>query len=510
MKFYYAALGLMLGLCGTVLAQDKAYIKARQQFYDTTQLSSVKVPYVQKFVYGNKTVVLYGTDHAYNDPNSELFTRMEAVLDSLKPEVMLTENFGVIGSTKELTISKYNDVGYCSFYGATHEIPVHSWDLDLNGSYHILRKKYTQDEVFLTLLSNLDYKYTSRLWSDYESFYKVKLGTFEMLGYPLRGQQKSLDYYFKLFEKHFKKPFVTDISAAYSQQLSMIDQDKKLKEIRFYSYAYRDFSLLKALSEQLEKHDKVFLQAGALHIYAIQAFLPELMKEVSKNQIKKNQSAPVQDDGLEGYSLYSGALADTNLLWINSKVNNTRILVTNKKISPTVSRQIYPKFQPAIFLFEDRQEQQNALKEEAIALDQPSLCWSPTWDILYHELLKKGYSHSDIFHYTMEQCLAAQYPELADGGFNDANFPEAYRKVFENLSALGFPFKPEEVHFYAFVGQSGFGERIAFSIDLNRIKTTFMFKKIANLAEEGMTKPESRILLTVNDEIFKSLQSSIH
>lgn len=428
-KIIITVIALVFGVYANTIAQDNGFYKHQLKKYNTVSISQIKVPYIQKCVYKNKTVILFGTNHTYNNPNNEMFIKMEENLQALKPQVILTENFPVISSTKEETINESTDVGYCSFYGVTNNIPVQSWDLDFGASYYMLAKKYSSDEILLMNLSAIDYKYSSTKWNTYEDFHKGKISTMEMYGYPIKEEQKSVNYYYKLFEKHFKKTFNSSSQEEFSKQLTLIDQDKKLKEIRFYWSVLRDSSLIANIKQQLNNHDRIFVQAGSLHIYAIHDLLQKIVEE--------NQKLSTIDSGLNNYFISSDFVANNNILSIKSKMdkNLSLVLVNNTKIP--VQNKIVKEFKPKIHLFEDRLDHNNALRNDAIETDKPSIPWCPKWDILYQDLLKRGFDRTDLYHYAIEMTFDKK---KVTNNENMAEMVKHYRTAYEDLAILGFPF----------------------------------------------------------------------
>ena len=255
--------------CFSQSISDTELSDSIKSFWSTLDNSGTIVkPTFRKFNFENKQVVFFGTNHSIKDTSNPMFTQIAKEINNLDPTLILTEGYSVLLDSKDETTRFLGDYGVCTYSGYERGIRVKSWDMPLNDLYYGLQKEFSENELYtLMVIQNLDSAGTS-----FSNF----ISDLEIRGWPFRPEQKSRKFFLKQYKRYFNIPVeITNKNF----NLPDVSNTPRLKKYYTLSQQLRDKHLIKTLKESLKLNDRVFIQAGALHLMSLQKIIPFILKD---------------------------------------------------------------------------------------------------------------------------------------------------------------------------------------------------------------------------------------
>ncbi|SHG43585.1 type 2 periplasmic-binding domain-containing protein [Pedobacter caeni] len=478
----FAVLFLCL-LVRDISAQNPHDIRCLKAFWDREDRSFKTGS--KSFKYGKKEIVFYGTDHGIRNPRDSQFTGIEAQIRSFKPELILTENSGSVSSSKEETIKNSGETGLCWYLAGLKDIQISSWDLGQAALYYSLRKTYTSDQLLFLTLSNLSYQFSVNHYTSYEYYHDQLVSFLEQGGYPFKTEQKTLGYYQMLFRKHFNKEMVQQVSPEFSNQLMFIFKDPVLHGMRSSMQQLRDANLINRIRQELKTHDRIFIQAGAVHLQSLESIIPRLLKESVTSPKGRTIPELKKKDVLPEMTFVNSKVDSTLIHLRKQSKSNSRILILSDQDSTIKSK--IAVFKPDLFLTEGSGLFGDGNRQFAIDKEIETEKWMPGWDLIYDQMFGK-YTATEINYQVISYLLKRfdQIPPL-----------DAYEKTYDHLTLSGFPFQPEYTNAAYYFSIQGGVINSDFLADLAKIKTKALLQKI-----EDKGKSYQKILVQVSPEMM--------
>ncbi len=493
-------------------------------FWDTAEY--VPKPYIRNFKRNGKEVIFAGTNHSILNPSDSLFLQLREIIIRLKPELILTENYGAVYETEEETIKNSGDVGFCRLLGLKNNIQSSSWDLSQNELHYQLMKSYTADQLLLLTFSNFDYQFSPDAYTSYDYYHEELANNLELGGYPFKAGSKATGYYFDLFKKYFKTSFQASPYTAFLTQQMNVSKDKGLREMRSSANQLRDLHLLKEIREALEKHDVIFVQAGILHLKSLENLIPLLLNELSSNKVQEMKHSPkLVSSGNGRTEIRSSGNNSIILLETNNAVYNPgdglflKIRKERQLLKPDL---VLTEGYPLSFLTEKETIRKfgaaGLMRMDAVNHDIKNSSWMPEWNTVHYELMKK-YNQEEIYFNVMADLISNGNPDLS--------FEEAYAEIQRRLAISGFNFLPEQFDSRPFLfllskhykGQlqgtnltlEGLKEAIKKAInldfikDLNYIKSVYLLDAIVHKTERYQ-----RILIQAEPSVVEIVRKKLY
>jgi hypothetical protein len=125
---------------------------------------------------------------------------------------------------------------------------------------------------------NLSYSFYNPSRESFESFFDDMINSLERLGYPFSPQQKHVQYFYELFPAYYKVPFGFNSIEDYYKACTAEEDNKLFHPMKRDIAVLRDTYLLQKIAENLKKHDRIFIQAGAFHLKAIAPHIEKMVK----------------------------------------------------------------------------------------------------------------------------------------------------------------------------------------------------------------------------------------
>ncbi len=115
----------------------------------------------------------------------------------LKPDLILTQGFGILYPTTAQTIKQSGDAGYCRYLGSKENIRVSSWEPVWDEVHDHLAKKYKPADIYFSLMGYTLLRDTSRLnrFRDINSYLIDSVSTLLIsAGYSLKRDSFEINY----------------------------------------------------------------------------------------------------------------------------------------------------------------------------------------------------------------------------------------------------------------------------------------------------------------------------
>ncbi|UYQ91698.1 hypothetical protein MKQ68_16540 [Chitinophaga horti] len=215
-----------------------------------------------------------GTWHI-NDPDNPMFSQIKEQVEKFKPEVILVERLQPIAATAREAAGNLLDAGFCRYIGYTKQIPVYTWDFSWNMPYYCALSSFKPDELMVTMVAFQNGLFAQLDIQEFEEYYREQVNNMEAGGWTFTPEQKEMAYFRKAYQSFFGERLVEKSGKDFARQLWKNHESPRFLSI-FHTVQYaRDAQLIAVLKQQLEKYDRVFVQAGSSHGVSVGPLLPE-------------------------------------------------------------------------------------------------------------------------------------------------------------------------------------------------------------------------------------------
>ncbi|MFL9833383.1 hypothetical protein [Chryseobacterium terrae] len=240
-----------------IFGQNKVIFPTLQ--YTSISSMNIELPYIKWY---GKYLLVYGSNHTlnFNDPQVK---QIDSLIVAYKPTVVLYEGDGIATTkTKKETVETYFEMGLAKYIADSLNIKTINIEPNTQDKFKYLKKKYKPEDI---LIATLGLQITMMQYNneDFESLYPTMISDIEKEGLKLTKKQKSLSYFYQLYQKKLNKPFSyenfdsREIQAKYSKTIfNKINQDAN---------SFRDQHIIKLTNELLGKNERVFLIEGGWH-----------------------------------------------------------------------------------------------------------------------------------------------------------------------------------------------------------------------------------------------------
>jgi hypothetical protein len=268
---------VFVGVAGMAVAGEQMALTPRHRSYlamPNTCRTTV-LPYLWQQSVGDKHLVVLGTHHD-RDLRSPMYARLERALRQARPEVIIHE--GVVPAnlmTEPLpaAIERAADLGMTATLAPKLGARLRSGDAPARSEIEGLLNRHRTLDVFVFLVAQRfvgsdRHPDASSLERDYSSFVHDYL---EGNRFPLVDEWRAWE--------GFRKAFLQVTGRSFSaldwdpELLNPTYRTGALSDVVRSSEDFRDASLVAAIQDELQQHDRVAVVFGCLHILAIQ---PEL------------------------------------------------------------------------------------------------------------------------------------------------------------------------------------------------------------------------------------------
>ena len=242
-----------------------------------------KNPYILTFKNKGKQVDIIGTQHS-NDTNDKMFTVIEDIFKTLKPEIVINEggNLTKKYDSRNDAIRRSGELGIEKYLADNAGIKTFNGDMPDKLEFDQLAKIYSKKEALVYFASErfiLPFafgQYPGDLQTQYDSIFIKRYLMKEKI--ELNAEECTFTYYKAAYKEYFKQDFSLD-------NINQLDFTPFLNRGRFNditrsSKELRDQYLLNKIEEQLKLHDRILIVFGGWHVLAIE---PALMQIMNKN-----------------------------------------------------------------------------------------------------------------------------------------------------------------------------------------------------------------------------------
>jgi hypothetical protein len=260
------------------------YSEIYNQLRDVVEENNGKLPII-KFEKrkGNKHLIYLGEQHG-NDPNDSRFDTIQKYFSLHKPNILLNEGGQVADSihfkSREEAIQKSGTIGFLKFLADKASLKIQNADCPDSTEVSSLLKIYDRNRVlyFLVLQRFIPqfvsgYNGAIDLSLEFERFTEKYLS--KRCGIKLTENEKQWKHFEKLYTEYNDKQKLDLKNFDLSQTEFEGDE---LGNISRSSLQIRDSVIIENISKTLQKHDKVFIVFGAVHLFAEKPTLEKLFE----------------------------------------------------------------------------------------------------------------------------------------------------------------------------------------------------------------------------------------
>lgn len=180
-------------------------------------------------------------------------------------------------------IQKDGEVGLLKLLCDGLKIKMINGDVQEKDEFLGLSKAFSREEALFFFASErffLPLKHWGHEECNIDSLYKFDFidGYLKSCEIELSKEEKTFEYYKKLYKKYFYKDFqIEDIK---SDDFASIKNQHHFSEVARKSCEFRDRHLLSLIENELKKHDKIIVVFGGWHVLAIE---PSIQLIIERN-----------------------------------------------------------------------------------------------------------------------------------------------------------------------------------------------------------------------------------
>ena len=224
-------------------------------------------PFILKFSSGKGALVYFGIGHVY-DPKDAQIARLEKEFLEFRPTLLLNESgTPPIAETAQQAIEKYGEPGLMSFLAKKHNIPIKSLDpARLDEIKYILgTKRWSLEQVFLFYVLRRIPQNNKKIDSqNADAMVREAMnGAAKTPGFE--ALPKTVEEFDALAKKHFP-----DVKNWRAIEQKYFDPNPDLghftNDLADTSVEFRGKFMVKLLSSEVEKGERVFAVVGASHV----------------------------------------------------------------------------------------------------------------------------------------------------------------------------------------------------------------------------------------------------
>lgn len=265
---YVVALCICLSGCG------KMY---KTISYTDSGIQNIKLPFIKEYTGNGKSVLVFGSYHT-NDTGDMEIDKIDSILNSYQPEVILYEgDYIEVGRTKGESIRQYFEMGYARWWAAQNGVKDINIEPPAKEKNKYLLRKFGTDKVLLATILGQNILYI--IQHDKEAFdkmYPAYIRDIENEGVPLKAEQKSIAYFYKLYREFYKEEF--NPSQFDYETVEIKFNKTELNKVNQESAAYRDQYMIGMIREYSKNYKKVYMQAGGRHALVWQPAMYHIVK----------------------------------------------------------------------------------------------------------------------------------------------------------------------------------------------------------------------------------------
>lgn len=247
-------------------------------------MDTIKAPYIIDLKNHRKRLILIGCDHV-RDTNHPQFQSIKVSFKQIVPQIAFNEGGQLPDSihfnNMNEAIEAKGETGALKYLSDSSGIAMINGDVADSTEFSIMLKRYSVDELLLYYMMErlvIPYLYGSYGTTSFGELYsKVIDKWFVKQGFPLKKEQKDIDYFEALYRKNVGKPFTLNLTEDIEKFDYINGGDCKFCAIGRESKMLRDSVLLSNIEAALNKHDRVMVTFGLGHALAIEPSLRKLL-----------------------------------------------------------------------------------------------------------------------------------------------------------------------------------------------------------------------------------------
>ncbi|MDY3351387.1 hypothetical protein PG357_05235 [Riemerella anatipestifer] len=257
MQLFFSTVFSMLFIF--IYGQDKTLFPTLP--YNSIKSKNIELPYI-KFYGKDSTLLVFGSNHT-NDFYNPQIKQIKEIIQSYQPTVILYEGDGIATENNQKeTVESFFEMGLAKYLADSLSIKSINIEPNTEKKYKYLKRKYKTEDI---LIATLGLQITMMQYNNenFESLFPTMISDLEKEGLKLSKKQKSLSYFYKLYQKKLGKSFSyenfdsREIQSKYNNTIfNKINQDANL---------FRDQHIIALTKELLDKKEKVFLLVGGWH-----------------------------------------------------------------------------------------------------------------------------------------------------------------------------------------------------------------------------------------------------
>lgn len=222
---------------------------------------NIVLPYIK--YYGiDSSLLVYGSNHT-NNYNDLQVKQIYNLICSFKPTVVLYEGDGITtGKTQKETVEEYFEMGLSKYLADSLKILAVNIEPKTQDKYKFLLKVYKVEDVLLATLG-LQITMLQINNESFDTLFSSMISDLVREGLPLKQKQQTLDYFYKLYQRKFGKPFSyknfdsRDIQAKYNRTI--------FNRINQMANEFRDQHIIKLTKQFIDRKERIFLIEGGWH-----------------------------------------------------------------------------------------------------------------------------------------------------------------------------------------------------------------------------------------------------
>ncbi len=236
---------------------------------------------------GKKQILFIGCSHNASDSAHPQYVYMQEFFAKSKPQLAINEggNWGLKGkikTVKEAIKNRAGEVALLQYLSDKEGIEMENGDMPESQEYQLLFKNNNFDHTYLLFaLERFVNLFKYGVYPDFtiEKAFEEKFIKKQLLKYgiELTEEQKHFDFFKKVYQNYFKKPF--DINNNEPIDNFYLEDKSSLGEIHRRSKVLRDNYLLAKIDSALYKYDRVVIAFGASHIIAVKPALKQILQK---------------------------------------------------------------------------------------------------------------------------------------------------------------------------------------------------------------------------------------
>jgi hypothetical protein len=315
-----------------------------------------------------KKVLVFGTNHGIRNPVDSMFTHMEEEFRKLSPDIVFTEAISsYLHPTRDLNIQLGGDMAFPRYLASKKGIEAYIWDLDQGEMYNFLRKEFSREDLCLFWYC---LKLRGLVITDNQqvnSIIELKARELSLMGIPMSEKDWNPEYIKSLFRNRFNLEYDSKLSQKDWQEIDKQFIHGPLAKIKSKLFQLRDRRLLMTIGLFAQTHDRIFIQAGAMHKELMKKVLPSYMESLvdqkPQKQIDKINSV-VDELAVQPYRS-------------RLKVGNKELFLWASATSKTPQKEELSRellvFKPSAILIEDFPEHYAILEDNIKYAGEPGL-----------------------------------------------------------------------------------------------------------------------------------------